>query len=90
MARTAPVTDWTHDFDVMEEAPPVEPGSPSRPLQLLMLSAKTEAALAAATWPRFLNGSQTSISVIFATLCRGDAARLPIDGPSLVPRSAMP
>ncbi|MEW5926515.1 MAG: amino acid adenylation domain-containing protein [Gemmatimonadota bacterium] len=34
---------------VLEEAPPAEPSGPSRPLQLLVLSARTPAALEAAT-----------------------------------------
>ena len=34
---------------VLEEAPPVAPGSPSRPWQLLVLSARTASSLAAAT-----------------------------------------
>src|SRR5262249_41013544 len=39
----------TNAHAVIEEAPPVEPSSPSRPVQLLMVSAKTEAAVEAAT-----------------------------------------
>jgi acyl transferase domain-containing protein len=39
----------TNAHAVLEEAPAAPPGTPSRPLQLLMLSAKTEAALEAAT-----------------------------------------
>src|SRR5262249_30662599 len=39
----------TNAHVVIEEAPPVEPSSPSRPVQLLMVSAKTEAAVEAAT-----------------------------------------
>lgn len=39
----------TNAHTVVEEAPLREPGSASRPIQLVMLSAKTQAALAAAT-----------------------------------------
>jgi amino acid adenylation domain-containing protein len=39
----------TNAHVAIEEAPPREPGSPSRPWQLLVLSTRTEAALATAT-----------------------------------------
>jgi acyl transferase domain-containing protein len=39
----------TNAFVVVEEAPPARPTSPSRPHQLLLISAKTSAALEAAT-----------------------------------------
>ncbi|MBM4254542.1 MAG: acyltransferase domain-containing protein [Deltaproteobacteria bacterium] len=39
----------TNAHAVIEEAPPVAPSSPSRPVQVLMVSAKTEAAVEAAT-----------------------------------------
>ncbi|RUT04336.1 hypothetical protein DSM106972_045640 [Dulcicalothrix desertica PCC 7102] len=40
----------TNAHVVLEEAPNVEPSSPSRPWQLLVISAKTESALEAATY----------------------------------------
>jgi acyl transferase domain-containing protein len=39
----------TNAHAVLEEAPPARPGGPARPVQLLPLSARTEAALAART-----------------------------------------
>jgi len=40
----------TNAHVVLEEAPQMEPPDPSRPLQLLLLSAKTQSALDQATW----------------------------------------
>lgn len=39
----------TNAHAILQEAPPVGPGSPSRPVQLLVLSARTETALETAT-----------------------------------------
>ncbi|MHC5763842.1 type I polyketide synthase, partial [Nostoc sp.] len=39
----------TNAHAILEEAPPIQPSSPSRPWQLLLLSAKTESALETAT-----------------------------------------